>query len=456
MGWLLMEDQGVQAVVEGITLMSIAGILRRWVLVSAVTGVLALLLVPGVRAQAVSSSPAVSPAADGSIQPVQIPPNPNPNQPVPTAPSAGPLNSPAYGDTGAPGVAPGMAPEMAPGYVGVTAPGATVAPGPLIGAPAAEPSTGGPRETPLRSPTGLSALEVIRRSLFDEIYSPASQGKWSPLTLGEFFSQGWDVPYANPTAGGGGLAGTGGAPRQGWIGAYGATFFRAWFFAYVYAQGLNSHIGNTMVGQYTAFVPFNRRFELEVNYNFIVSNKGGASGTYHGNTGDTNFRALIMLSESKNCGQMLNLGFQAPFGKEENGGGAANFFPQYQIWWNFWDKWVLKGETGVAVPTNHAKTSGYSDFHNVLALGRYFPGSKESWFQQWWFYLVADAESTISGTPRRFTSFSLQPGMRCKMTDPISTNIGTGLWYFFAAVNVPMTFPQAISYEPIFAILYDY
>src|SRR5271157_1622293 len=269
--------------------MSISGILRRWALVSAVTGVLALLQVPYVRAQTVSASPAVSPAADGSIQPVQMPPTPSTN----------PLTSPANGDAGA----PGMAPETVPGYVGVTAPEATVAPGPLIGAPAAVAGEGGPRETPLRSPTGLSVLEVIQRSLFDEIYSPASQGKWSPLTLGEFFSQGWDVPYANPTAGNGGLAGTGGAPRQGWIGAYGATFFRAWFFAYIYAQGINSHIGNTMVGQYTAFVPFNRRFELEVNYNFIVSNKGGASGTYHGNTGDTNFRALIMLSESKNFGQ---------------------------------------------------------------------------------------------------------------------------------------------------------
>ena len=82
--------------------MPIAGILRRWVLVSAVTGVLALIQVPGVRAQA--------------VQPVQMPPNPNPNQPVPTAPSAGPLN---------------------PADVGVTAPGATVAPEPLIGAPAA-------------------------------------------------------------------------------------------------------------------------------------------------------------------------------------------------------------------------------------------------------------------------------------------------------------------------------
>ena len=56
--------------------MPIAGILRRWVLVSAVTGVLALIQVPGIRAQA--------------VQPVQMPPNPNPNQPVPMAPSPGP------------------------------------------------------------------------------------------------------------------------------------------------------------------------------------------------------------------------------------------------------------------------------------------------------------------------------------------------------------------------------
>src|SRR5271157_6495287 len=114
--------------------MSIAGILRRWVLVSAVTGVLALIQVPGVRAQAVPPSPAVSPADVGSSQPVQMPPNPNPNQPVPPAPSPGPLNSPANGDTGAPGMAPGMAP-------------------------------GTPPAAPAGYSSGLSPLEVIYKSL---------------------------------------------------------------------------------------------------------------------------------------------------------------------------------------------------------------------------------------------------------------------------------------------------
>ena len=33
--------------------------------------------------------------------------------------------------------------------------------------------------------------------------------------------------------------------------------------------------------------------------------------------------------------------------------------------------------------------------------------------------------------------------------------IGTGLWYFFASVNVPLG-DRAFSYQPIFAMLYDY
>jgi len=328
--------------------------------------------------------------------------------------------------------------------------------GPLIGAPAAEAPEGGPNRPPLRSPTGLSPLEVISQSLFDSIYAPEDQTRWSPLSLGTFFSEGWDVPYVNPTAGGGGLAGTGGAPRQGWVNSFGGTFFRAWFFAFAYDQGVNGKIGNGYLGRYDIFIPFNRRYEMEIRWDFIQSNKGGTSDTYHGNMGQLGFINRFQLSESKNYGDTFHLGIFTGTGRQENGNGQASIQAWYQNWWNFWDKWVLKGETGPNIVTNHASTSGYTSYHNLLALGRYFPGSKESWFQQWWFYLVADAESTIAGTPHRYTSFSLLPGMRCKMTDPISTNIGTGLWYFFASVNVPMTGPQAFSYQPIFAILYDY
>ncbi len=348
------------------------------------------------------------------------------------APGTGPLNPAYFGDTSAPGMAPGMVPAAPAGYVPAA---------PAGYAPAA----------PAGYDPARSVLDVIGASLFDDIYSPEAQARWTPLRLGTFFTEGWNTPFVLPTAGGGGLAGTGGAPRQGWIGAYGGQFFRAWFFAFVYAQGVNSHIGNTYVGQYTIFVPFNRRFEMYVNYNFIVSNK--ASGTYKGNTGDTNFVANFMLSESKNFGQLLHVGFLTPTGAQSNGNGVANVNPEYQTWWNFYDKWVLKTETGVTVPINHAKTSGYAQFNNVVALGRYFPGSKESWFQQWWVYMAATDNATIAGTPRHENFFSLQPGMRCKVP---AIKLGTGLWYFFAAVNVPMGYPHAVSYEPIFAVLYDY
>src|SRR5208337_5413523 len=253
--------------------MSIAGILWRWVLVSAVTGVLALIQVPSVRAQAVQpvqmppnpnpnqpvqmapspgpNQPVQMAPSPGPNQPVQMAPSPGPNQPVQMAPSPGPLNSPAYGDTGAPGTPP---------------------------------------QVPLHSPTGLSPLEVIRRSLTDSIYEPADQARWSPLPLSTFFTEGWDQPFVLPTTGGGGLKGSGGSPRFGWINDFGGVQYRAWFFELFYANnvlGANYRSnGNRYILDYTIFIPFNRRFEIQFDWTTIISNKGGLNNTYHGNIGD--------------------------------------------------------------------------------------------------------------------------------------------------------------------------
>ena len=175
--------------------MSIAGILRRWVLVSAVTGVLALIQVPGVRAQAVPPSPAVSPAAVGSNQPVQMPPNPNPNQPVPTAPSPGPLNSPANGDTGAPGWRRNGARD---GARNGARDGAGTVPG--IAPERCRIAPGTPPAAPAGYSPGPSTLDVIYESLFGNIYTKEDMARWTPMTLGGFFSfsDGWDTPYVFP------------------------------------------------------------------------------------------------------------------------------------------------------------------------------------------------------------------------------------------------------------------
>ncbi|MFO0889954.1 MAG: hypothetical protein U0790_12545 [Isosphaeraceae bacterium] len=291
-----------------------------------------------------------------------------------------------------------------------------------------------------------SALEVIRASIFDDIYGEEAAARWTPLPLRTFFSEGWDQPFVLPTSS------SGGAPRQGWVGAFDGQFFRAWFFAFGYEQGINRRIGDGYVGRYTIFVPFNRRFEFQVDSLFVVSNKGGERNNYHTNIGDTLFWAKFQLSESKDFGQTVGLGVITPTGNTVNGQGRNALLPTYRfLWFPFGGKWMIRGETGPVIPVGSSE--GYTQYQNVLAAGRYFPGSKDSWFQQWWFYLVATQTSTIAGTPRHETAATLLPGMRCKIPN---LNVGTGLWYFFADVNVPVTGPKSFSYQPIFAILYDY
>jgi len=457
--------------------MSIAGILRRWVLVSAVTGVLALIQVPGVRAQAVPPSPAVSPADVGSSQPVQMPPNPNPNQPVPTAPSPGPLNSPANGVTGAPGMAPGTVPGMAPGTVPGMAPGTVpgMAPGTVPGmAPGTVPGTapgtvpgmapgaapgmapgmvpGSPPAAPAGYSSGLSTLDVIYESIFGDIYTKQDMARWTPMTLGGFFSfsDGWDTPYVFPKNS------DNGTPRHAWLGTggLGGVFYRAWFFAFAYVHDIGPK-NNFYLGQYTIFVPLNRRFQWQFDFPFINSNKGGTSHTTHGNIGDLTIHNRFMLSESDKFGQLFELAVRVPTGAQDNGNGVASISPTYSIWWTPAPNWSVRGLTGPTVATNHAKDSGYSTYQNSLAIGRYFKGSDDGWIQQLWFYLVASENSAISG-PHRESAFSLEPGLRCRV--PFLSKVGTGYWYAFASVNVPMAGPPHShdDYAMTYAFLYDY
>ena len=331
--------------------MPIAVVLGRWVLVSAVTGVLALLTVPYVRAQAVSPSPAVSPAAVGSNQPVQMPPNPNPNQPVPTAPSPGPLSSPANGDTGAPGTVPGMAPGTVPGM-----------------------APGTPPADPAGYSSGSSTLDVIYESIFGNIYTKEDMARWTPMTLGGFFSEGWDTAYVFPKNS------DNGTPRHAWLEALGGVFYRAWFFAFVYANDIGpkgAPNNNAYVGQYTIFVPLNRRFQWQIDYQFIFSDRGGVSNRYHGNTGDLTIHNRFMLSESDRLGQLFELAVRVPTGALDNGNGVASLNPSYSFWWTPAPNWAVRGLTGPTVPTNHATTSGYSTYFNSLAIGRYFKGSDD-------------------------------------------------------------------------------
>ena len=203
---------------------------------------------------------------------------------------------------------------------------------------APEMAPGTPPQVPLHSPTGLSPLEVIYKSLTDSIYEPADQARWSPLPLSTFFTEGWDQPFVLPTTGGGGLKGSGGSPRFGWINDFGGVQYRAWFFELFYANNvLGSHYrsnGNQYILDYTIFIPFNRRFEIQFDWTTIISNKGGLNNTYHGNIGDLTVSPRFQLSETKNLGTMFQTHFRIPTGAHDNGNGVASVAPEYSFWWN--------------------------------------------------------------------------------------------------------------------------
>ena len=300
--------------------MSIAGILRRWVLVSAVTGVLALIQVPGVRAQAVPPSPAVSPAAVGSNQPVQMPPNPNPNQPVPTAPSPGPLNSPAMETQARPGRCPAWRPDRpgcarngardAPGTVPGTAPGI------VPGAPPAD-----PRRILVGSlDPGCDLRIALRRHLHQGRHgSLDAYDARRVLQLQRRMGHALRVSEVALT----------GTPRHGWVEARSvASSIVPGFLLSPTTKVSASHIITTRTSASTTiFVPLNRRSSWQFDYDFIVSDKGGTSNTYHGNTGDLTIHNRFQLSESDNFGQLFQLAVRVPTGAEDNGNGVASIEP---------------------------------------------------------------------------------------------------------------------------------
>ena len=87
---------------------------------------------------------------------------------------------------------------------------------------------------------------MIYKSIFDDIYTKEAMARWTPLTLGGFFSgDGWDTPYVFPKNSGNGT------PRHGWLDGLGGVFYRAWFFAFVYANDTQA-LKQRVVGRYTS------------------------------------------------------------------------------------------------------------------------------------------------------------------------------------------------------------
>ncbi|WP_221901928.1 hypothetical protein [Bathymodiolus platifrons methanotrophic gill symbiont] len=90
----------------------------------------------------------------------------------------------------------------------------------------------------------------------------------------------------------------GGAPRQGWLNAYEGVFYRLSLGIFGWKHHSNST--DSYTGTLETFTPINSRFEVRTD--IPVS-----SNSEDTNFGDFRIQARIMLSESRNFTQTLNI-----------------------------------------------------------------------------------------------------------------------------------------------------
>src|SRR6185436_12047987 len=166
-------------------------------------------------------------------------------------------------------------------------------------------------------PEHVGVLDAAVESLTGDVYAQPS--KWRPLSLGTFFSEGWDQAWASPTNG------SGGAPRQGWIGAADGVFYRLGIGTFSYAHDAANN-GDAYNGGVTFYTPLSRRFELRYDLPIISSSKD-ATGKYKTAAGDLAITPRVILSESQDLTQSVGVAFRAPTGNADNGNGIAAITP---------------------------------------------------------------------------------------------------------------------------------
>ncbi len=236
---------------------------------------------------------------------------------------------------------------------------------------------------PSTYPAEKSLRDTISESLFGDASAP---GKWRPLTLDTFFSDGWLDPWAGGPAGQDGLT-----PRQGWLGAFEGVFYRLGLVSTTYQNDLNKPFGGQAYGSnFSAFLPLSRRFELYFNAPFISSN-GTEDPTkgYQTDFGDLQIAGGFLLSESEAFTQLAVLAVTVPTGRPDTGGGLMAVNPRYSFWSNPGGAWVVRGGAGVNVPLNKdnfkgdpvllstgeldfGESTAQTAFNGDVAVGRYF------------------------------------------------------------------------------------
>jgi len=203
----------------------------------------------------------------------------------------------------------------------------------------AEPSEVG--TSPASGRREYSVFGAAKESLFGDPYSHPE--RWQPLSLGTFFTEGWDEAWINPPKGGGG------APRQSWLNAFNGVFYRLVNFPF---NWVHDGEADSYTGAINLFTPFSRRFEVQWAIPYIVSSRG-ADGERHKHFGDFSVTPRFLLSETQDFTQSFNLTFRTPTGDLDNKNGVASITPEYEFWANWWRGFVVRGGAALTAPYNN-------------------------------------------------------------------------------------------------------
>jgi hypothetical protein len=269
----------------------------------------------------------------------------------------------------------------------------------------------------------MGVLDTILDSLFGDVYA---EGRWRPLSLGTFFSEGWLEPWAGAPAGRDGLT-----PRHGWLGSFDGVFYRLWFTTFGYANRINAPFGgNRYTGDYSIFLPFSRRFEIFFDVPFVVANgtKDPTRG-YTSQFGDFNVTPRFLLSETAATTQTFALSIRTPTGTTATGNGIMALTPRYEFWTNPVGPWVARGSGGFFVPMNKERAPVQTSFMGGLAVGRYFTPHDVP-FGDLVFYVESNFNVPLDGGASRTTVASVGPGTRFH----IANN-----YFFLADWDFPVT-----------------
>ncbi|MGA0041224.1 MAG: transporter [Pirellulales bacterium] len=289
---------------------------------------------------------------------------------------------------------------------------------------------------------------TTRRDVWREsLIGPLETERWTPLSIDEFFTDGWDRPYDSVDHT---------SPRQTWINSADGAFYRLAVISGAWAQDTPSAVESAN-GSFFLFTPLNRRFEIGWFLPFTVISpdpQSPATAATRG-TGDLTVAPRFLLAEDKTYSLTANCYVRCPTGSVETGNGVASLSPDLEFWTNPTGRWVLRGGVGVTVPTNLTAASippleanpwsgfnltpgPFTSFDGRLAGGYYLTPADAPVLKHLCATLATNFHTSLSGGSA--TYFSITPGMR--------TGIGRD-WYLLAGLEVPLVGPLPFSNQAI-------